>query len=74
MVRFSMLFVLSNLNGARILQRSFSSYPLRIERTSPVSSTQRQIGPTLSNDQQSAIPPARLTRPNVGLKPVVPHR
>ena len=39
-----------------------------------VSSTYRQIGPTLSSDQQSAIAPARDTRPNVGLKPVVPQR
>ena len=45
-----------------------------IESISPVSSTQRQIGPTLSKDQQSAMHPLLLTRPNVGLRPVVPHR
>jgi hypothetical protein len=39
-----------------------------------VSSAARQIGPTLSSDQHSAIPPARETRPKVGRKPVVPQR
>ena len=32
------------------------------------------MGPTLSIVQQSAIAPARLTRPNVGRKPVTPQR
>ena len=44
------------------------------ERTSTVSSTVRQIGPILSSDQQSAIAPLLDTRPNVGRRPVVPHR
>jgi hypothetical protein len=39
-----------------------------------VSSTDRQMGPTLSRLPQSAIPPARETRPNVGRSPVVPQR
>src|SRR5260370_34075444 len=42
--------------------------------TIAVSSTYRQIGPTLSSDQQSAIAPAREIRPNVGLSPVAPQR
>src|SRR3954463_10060396 len=39
-----------------------------------VSSTERVIGPSLSSDQQSVIAPVRGTRPNVGLRPVTPHR
>ena len=39
-----------------------------------VSSAARQIGPTLSSDQHSAMPPARDTRPKVGRSPVVPQR
>ena len=39
-----------------------------------VSSTDRQIGPTLSSVQQNAIAPARETRPKVGRRPVVPQR
>src|SRR6056297_720090 len=54
--------------------RSFWSAPLSASSTSTVSSTPRQIGPTLSSDQQSAMPPARLTRPKVGRRPVVPQR
>src|SRR5262245_56451455 len=42
--------------------------------TSAQSSTVRQIGPILSSDQHSAIAPQRETRPNVGRRPVVPHR
>src|SRR4029078_11969123 len=38
------------------------------------SSALRQIGPALSRLQQSTIAPERLTEPNVGLKPVAPHR
>src|SRR5579885_2641816 len=38
------------------------------------SSTARQIGPSLSIVQLSAIAPVRGTRPNVGLSPVVPQR
>src|SRR4051794_16852358 len=39
-----------------------------------VSSTERVIGPSLSSDQQSVIAPVRGTRPNVGRRPVTPHR
>src|SRR5437762_8368479 len=38
------------------------------------SSALRQIGPTLSRLQQRTIAPERLTEPNVGLRPVAPHR
>src|SRR5215813_12067124 len=43
-------------------------------RTSIASSTERVIGPSLSSDQQSVIAPVRATRPNVGRRPVTPHR
>src|SRR5215475_10316985 len=39
-----------------------------------VSSTERQIGPSLSMVQESAMAPVRGTRPNVGRNPVVPQR
>ena len=42
--------------------------------TSAQSSTLRQIGPILSMLQERAMAPARLTRPNVGRSPVLPHR
>src|ERR1700756_370565 len=38
------------------------------------SSTARQIGPSLSIVQLSAMAPVRGTNPNVGRSPVVPHR
>ena len=41
--------------------------------TSAQSSTLRHIGPILSMVQVSAIAPCRLTRPNVGRRPVTPH-
>src|ERR1700735_3995987 len=64
----------SKQNGASIEKRSAPSAPLIAASTSPVSSTKRQMGPILSSDQQSAIPPARDTRPKVGRRPVVPQR
>src|SRR5579864_7832894 len=39
-----------------------------------VSSTPRQMGPSLSMVQESAIAPVRGTNPNVGRRPVVPQR
>src|SRR5882724_4434382 len=51
-----------------------TSGPLRTLSTIAVSSTERQIGPTLSRDQQSAMLPVRDTRPKVGRRPVVPQR
>src|SRR5689334_9216628 len=38
------------------------------------SSTARQMGPSLSIVQESAMAPVRGTRPNVGRRPVVPQR
>src|SRR3954468_12535293 len=38
------------------------------------SSTERQSGPSLSIDQESAIAPVRGMRPNVGRNPVAPQR
>src|ERR1700677_5058019 len=38
------------------------------------SSTVWQIGPSLSIVQLSAMAPVRGTKPNVGRRPVVPHR
>src|SRR5712692_1655581 len=43
-------------------------------KTRAQSSTVRHIGPILSIDQLNAIAPFLLTRPYVGLRPVVPHR
>src|SRR5688500_10017917 len=41
--------------------------------TSAQSSTERQIGPSLSMLQSSAMHPKRLTRPKVGRRPVQPQ-
>src|SRR3984957_15528157 len=64
----------SKRNGASMEKRSASSAPLIAASTTPVSSTKRQMGPILSSDQQSAMPPERDTRPKVGRRPVVPQR
>ena len=53
---------------------SAGSNPFRASSTSAQSSTLRAMGPALSSDQHSAMPPARLTRPNVGRRAVVPQR
>ncbi len=42
--------------------------------TSAQSSTERQIGPSLSSVQLSVIAPVRGTKPNVGRRPVTPQR
>ncbi len=42
--------------------------------TNAQSSTDRQIGPSLSMVQDRAMAPWRLTRPNVGRNPVAPQR
>src|SRR5215472_15713955 len=42
--------------------------------TSAQSSTERQMGPSLSMLHESAMAPVRGTRPNVGRRPVVPQR
>src|SRR5205809_7857422 len=56
------------------LERSPASGPEIAWRTRIASSTERVIGPSLSRDQQSVIAPVRGTRPNVGRRPVTPHR
>src|SRR6204780_2906271 len=43
-------------------------------RTAAQSSTARQMGPSLSMVQLSAMAPVRGTRPKVGRRPVHPHR
>src|SRR5687767_6658695 len=45
-----------------------------MSNTSPQSTADLQIGPILSMLQLNAIAPCRLTRPNVGRKPVTPQR
>src|SRR4051812_28647960 len=42
--------------------------------TNAQSSTERQMGPSLSMLQESAMAPVRGTRPKVGRRPVTPHR
>src|SRR5271167_49934 len=64
----------SKWKGASIDERSAMSAPLMATSTIAVSSTDRQIGPTLSSDQHNVIAPARETRPKVGRRPVVPQR
>src|SRR5215468_7102817 len=62
------------LNAAGLTVRSLPSGPEIASSTSAVSSTLRQIGPSLSILQESAIAPVRGTNPNVGRNPVQPHR
>ena len=64
----------SKAKGAAMERRSCRSAPFSAASTSAVSSTERQIGPTLSSELHSAMQPARLTRPKVGRRPVVPQR
>src|SRR5215467_3253602 len=45
-----------------------------VSSTSAQSSTDRQIGPSLSMVQERAIAPVRGTNPNVGRNPVQPQR
>src|SRR3954471_18133482 len=42
--------------------------------TNAQSSTERQMGPSLSMLQERAMAPVRGTRPKVGRRPVTPHR
>ncbi len=64
----------SNSRWLATLDASPASAPLIACSTSIASSTLRVIGPSLSSDQHSVIAPVRGTRPNVGRKPVTPHR
>ncbi len=49
------------------------SGPRMASNTSAQSSTERHMGPILSNVQHRAMAPWRLTRPNVGRRPVTPQ-
>src|SRR6185503_6202020 len=60
-------------NGVVTVDGSFGSTPWIALNTSAQSSIVRQIGPTRSCDQASTMPPARLTRPNVGRSALRPH-
>src|SRR5215467_5064064 len=62
------------LNAAGLTVRSLPSGPEIASSTSAVSSTLRQMGPSLSMLQESAIAPVRGTNPNVGRNPVQPQR
>src|SRR5882757_3909408 len=53
---------------------SSGSYPWMALKMNAQSSTLRASGPTLSMLQARAMHPARLTRPKVGRRPVVPQR
>ena len=65
--------VASQRKPASVVVRSDGSCPQIAAKTNAASSTERVIGPILSIVQLRAIAPARLTRPNVGRRPVVPH-
>src|SRR5215471_20462451 len=62
------------LKAAGFTERSLPSGPEIASSTSAVSSTFRQMGPSLSMLQESAIAPVRGTNPNVGRNPVQPQR
>ena len=53
--------------------KSRPSAPWIASKTSAQSSIDRAIGPSLSIDQASVMQPCRLTRPNVGRRPVAPQ-
>src|SRR5207248_1209681 len=60
-------------NGMVMEPGSFSSAPWITLNTIAASSAVRVSGPTRSIDHASTIPPARLTRPNVGLSAQMPQ-
>src|ERR1051325_220756 len=64
----------SQLKAALWTVRSWSSGPWIALSTIAVSSTARQMGPSLSIVHERAMAPVRGTNPNVGRKPVVPQR
>src|SRR6476646_9075046 len=69
----SRFFLSVNRNAAFSTVGSASSTPRIAFNTRAQSSADRAIGPILSNVQQSAIAPARLTLPKEGRRPVVPQ-
>src|SRR5437867_4303327 len=66
--------VASQLKGTSRTLRSRPSGPLIACSTMAQSSTERQIGPSLSMLQESAIAPVRGIRPKVGRRPLEPQR
>ena len=64
----------SQPKGGSWTARSRPSAPRIASNTSAQSSALRHIGPILSIVHESAIAPARLTRPKVGRWPVAPFR
>src|SRR3954462_3700896 len=63
----------SQLNGRSMTLRSRSSALAIAWKTSAQSSTVRHNGPMRSWVHESVIAPYRLTRPNVGRRPVTPQ-
>src|SRR5713226_10771186 len=64
----------SQLKATSCTVRSWPSGPWIAASTTAQSSTARQMGPSLSMLQESAMAPVRGTKPNVGRKPVSPQR
>src|SRR5229473_3238645 len=62
----------SQLKAASCTVRSWPSGPWMAASTTAQSSTARQMGPSLSMLQESAMAPVRGTQPKVGRKPVTP--
>src|ERR1700754_585895 len=60
-------------NGIVIVLLSVSDAPWMMLNTIAASSDVRVSGPTRSCDHASTIPPARLTRPNVGRSALSPQ-
>ena|SRR5205809_478347 len=70
---FRMSSSASQLNGKSMTLKSCSSAFAIVRKTSAQSSTVLQIGPSRSCVHDSVIAPYRLTRPNVGRRPVTPQ-
>src|SRR5258708_5034256 len=62
----------SQLKATSYTVRSCSSGPQMAASTTAQSSAARQMGPSLSMVQESAMAPVRGTSPNVGRSPVTP--
>src|SRR5207244_3335639 len=59
--------------GSTLVVGSAGSYPAMAPSISAQSATVRAIGPAWSIDHASGSTPARLTRPYVGLMPLIPQ-
>src|SRR5690606_15747164 len=60
--------------GVPAVVGSSGSGPTRIDVTSPQSSAVRASGPTVSSVKESGMALARLTRPELVLRPVTPQK